>query len=542
MKTRIDPYLLAALVAATTIAATQGYVLTLAEPDLARMVMGLVYGGATGQHLAAGFHYGSEFSFGYYELLYRLVPEAVLHDPDAVAQWFNRAAVAFAGLFALGLALMLNRLVGSTVAVFVTTAFLLSPSVLPLLASGHPAVAASALLFLGCWLVSRCSFERLTGAGLAHLGLAFVALLVGLSFRAEIALAFPFVVLAPLATARQRGTWPLRASVASCAVAAAALACFLWLQRPYVANDTGGALHTFLATFASLGRVARGLGLLVLALGLLTALLLPVFARLRRQELRRQWPALVLVAVLVLPSLAFWLPNPQPVRHLLVPVLGLYLLFGLLVEATVRDGKRALLAGLVLAIGNQLVAELVRPVLVKNYQWQYAAASARRSTQQLPLGLFPLDQMANRTAQAGLRAEAIDLVARRPRELVVMADAQSYMAARLIADDPSLRLARKTIDGVEVLSLSNKERSIYFVDKSAYWPQDILPTVLASGSLSRFPIYLQKSTMSRYDKAAVPALRRYGPVPEMVAGGITQRQVSPSPDWHEAPTAPGHKD
>lgn len=510
MKTRFEIYLLAMPITAMTIAVALGYSTTMAEPDLVRMIAGMVYGGATGQHLQAGFHYGAEFSFGYYELLYRLVPDAVLHDPDLLAEWFNRTGAVFAGLFAFALALMLNRLVGSRIAVFVTTAFLLSPSVLPFLASGHPMVAGCALLFLGCWLVLLSSPQLNARFDIVYLGLAFVALSAGLSFRGEIALAFPFVVLAQMVTAHEKGPGRFKGTVASCIVVAVAFACFLYLQRPFVADGAGGALRTFLMAFASLGAVARGLGLLVLALGLLTTMLLPVLTWSQRQEMRRHWPMILLACALILPSLVFWLPNPQPIRHLLVPVLGLYLLLGLITRPYVGDGKRALLAGLVLAIGNQAVAEVVRPVIVKTYPWPYAAASERRATQKVPLGFFPLDQKANLKAQAGLREEAIRLVARRPRELIVMADSQFYMVQRLIADDPSLRLSRATIDDVEILLLSNDARSIYFVDKSAYWPREILETVLASATLSRFPVYVQKASISRYDRVTVPLSRQYG--------------------------------
>jgi len=164
----------------------------------------------------------------------------------------------------------------------------------------------------------------------------------------------------------------------------------------------------------------------------------------------------------------------------------------------------------VLVVLNQAAAELVRPLIVKHYQWSYAA-DGRRATQQVPLGLFPLDQHANMAAEAKFRDEALALTRRAPERLLVMANQQFYIVAQLLAADPTLRLQTVRVAGLESILVSNSQRHIYLINKDLSWPKDGLAEVLqhAPPALADFPIYVQQATLSQYDKTAVPPARNY---------------------------------
>ena len=207
-----------------------GYGNTMAEPDLTRMMTALVYGKATGLGVSAGYHYGISFSFGYYHLLYALAPSGSLLDPDQSARLLNDVGLAFACLLVFSGCLLFEKLLGSIAAAAASIGFFGCPMMLPFTISGHPQVAAYALLFFAAWLllVAQDRPRRMHSLMLALL--AMLVIEAGLSFRAEIALAFPFIAVASYFNAgtvfRRQVIW----FFSVCAMLAAAYLIFLVLQ------------------------------------------------------------------------------------------------------------------------------------------------------------------------------------------------------------------------------------------------------------------------------------------------------------------------
>lgn len=483
------------------------YDVTLAEPDLARMMAALLYGHATGTNEGAGLHYGLSFSFGYYQLLYALAPDAWLRDPDLAARLINGVGVASGLLCAWTCAAHLARIAGLAAGVCATLLFFLSPMMLPVALSGHPLVPAAACAFAAGWLLLAAD----ESAGRRQRALcrsgAFLLLVAGLTLRAEIVLAFPFLWVAGSRTpsAAQRW-WPY---VWRALLPGAAFLAFLFLQQGYVESSGGaaGRLGRFLASFMSPALVGRGLVVLALATG--AATLLALAPALRSRLLRGREIALALV--LALPGLVLWLPNPQPARHFFFPALAACLLAGLWLSRRRAGAPRAIALAVLLVLANQLAAEALRTPIVARYAWSYPAATARRATQQIPLGLFPLDQWANQAQVEAERAEAIALAARAPGRLLVLADFQHYLIARLIAADPSLQWSESTREGRVVSELRSPARHIVLVEKYHAWPRDAAAEILAGDAWAGWPIYVQRSTLSRFDQAEIPPERRYSP-------------------------------
>lgn len=464
------------------------YHVTLAEPDLVRMMAAFVYGGASGSRLDAGMHYGESFSFGYYELLYALAPAAALRDPDLVAALMNGFGVCAGLLCAWACTAYFNRLFGPVAALLTAAIFFLSPMMLPVALSGHPLIPAAA-----CFFAAGLLLERATGWSWL---LAAALIVAGLSLRAEVALALPFLCIA----GAKRQVLPKALLILAAGMV------FAVLQHRYAAADggAGAKLVRYVQSFLSLSHVGRGVVILVLGAGLATAIGAAFVA------LRRRWSAgLFLPLVLGLPALIAWLPNPHPARHLFFPVLALCLLLGLRVSARLATTPaRAALAAIVIIAANQIAAELARPLIVPHYTWSYPEVAGRRATQRVPLGAFALDQRANKERASRERREAIALASHAPRRLVILGDSQHYLIAHLIAADPGLKWSESAWNGLVLTELASAQRTIVLIEKSRGWPRDVTAEALDEAAWKDWPVYQQPSTVSRYDKTPVPAARK----------------------------------
>lgn len=505
-----------ALVSAA-LTALLGYSVTFGEPDMGSMVVGIVYGAVTGNPQALELQYGMPFSFGFYELLYALIPPELLRSPDHVTHVINSVGLAFSLLFAACVGLMLSRIVARPIALFVTIAFLFSPLAMPFLASGHPFIGACGLLFLALWLLLLAQDQPSPARPLLYGVLALVALVGSMTLRGDIALALPFIPAIWWAVRQRplRDCWRQIALVTLVPVIAFAL--FLVLQRPYVSahGGAGGSLMGFVSKFVALERMGRGMVVFVMVLGLGTiGGLVWGGIRLARQRVATP-PALTLLAlaVLFLPSFLFWLPNPQPARHFLFPLLALFILIGLLWADQLRTMRRALGLALVLVLANQLLAEATRPLIVSRYQWAYDSGGIRRATQQVPMGLFPLDQHANWATQERFHQEAQRLASSAPQRLVFMGDTKEYVLTALLAADPALRMQQVKLGSFDAWLLATDQRRLYLVDKRFQWPRDALALMLGQPEVADYPIYVQGGTMSRYDKTPLPPGRAYPTMP-----------------------------
>lgn len=478
------------------------YHVTLAEPDLVRMVAGMVYGGATGLHEAAGNHYGLAFSFAYYKILYALAPQTWLRDPDAVALLVNGVGIVSGLACALAGTAYFARLLGRAGGVAAATIFFLSPMMLPVVLSGHPLIPAGACVFMGALLLARAEESPASVARYANAAGAMLLLILGLALRAEVVLAFPFLWLA-ITLEKPFGRPVLVALAWKAAVLVVAFAVFLVLQHGYVAASGGAGtrLASFLQTYVSVSRMTRGVFVFMLAAGMAT-LLVAALAAWRLRHHRR----LYIFLALALPALAFWLPNPQPARHFFFAVLAASLIVGAWLAG--KTVARTVVLALLVAVANQVIAELLYSPLVSRYQWSYPAAG-RQPTQQVPLGAFMPAQRANQQQAALEHDEALRLSIQAPQRLLVLADSQHYVIADLIAADPALKWTEQTLNGILVTRLESPSRSIALVEKYSAWPRDVTAEILASPDWQTWPVYVQPFTVSRYDKTPVPENRRF---------------------------------
>ena len=439
------------------------------EIDVAWMIAGVVHGTLAHAPLSGALHYGANFSFGDYALLYLLPPE-VRADPAALAR-----AVNLIGVVSIIAALPLTwrylaRLIGDARAALAVAVFFFSPLVLHVSGSGHPLLPAYALCMAGA-----LALERSALAGI-------VLLAAALSVRAEIALLFPFLALA------QPGV--LRRSLSL----ATALALFFLAQRlalPPAHTGAGGILAS-VAGYYDPRALPRGVALLAWSLGLCTCIAIAASFAWRARLGRR---GALLCAALIVPGLLAWLPNPQPVRHFFTVALGVALLLAWRMAAPAPRRLAVVAAGIVLA--NQALAEAAYPLIVRHYHWTHPTLAERRSVYWAPLGAFVRDAPARRHEQEALYHEAEEVVhaARGVPRLLVLAHNDRYLVARFIAEDPSLVPRVIERGDVSYQELESASRHIVIARLWDQRPRDTAAAILRQPDFAGWQVYGQPSTI-----------------------------------------------
>jgi predicted outer membrane lipoprotein len=481
---------------------------TLTEPDLDRMLAGIIYGNAQGENEAAGKHYGLSFSFGYYKFLYALAPLDWLRNPELLVRLINALGIASGLLCASACAIYLRRVFGRNVAAVTVTLFFLSPMMLPVVLSGHPLIVAATGLFFGGWLLSRSDLEQCQWVFLGYRVGAFVILTLSLTLRAEVVLAFPFLWLAStykLGGFRVESFWKIYGSKAI--VLAGAFVVFLVLQQDYVdSNGSFLTLYSFIQRFFSLSHMPVGLAVLALTVGwvsLIVAFISVIRLRFRSNEF-------FLVSVLALPALTLGLPNPLPARHFFFAGLACAIVIALWLERWEDRVGRTLAAAVCLVFLNQIAAEVTHAPIVSLQEWRAPLVTDRRSMWALPLGAFPLDQISNQEFAELVSNEAVLMAEHVPDRLVIVTDRAHFMIAHLIAAEPELKWTSSQFDGISVSQLTSPTKEIVIVWKrSKTWPKkhDVLADVLQLKQLRDWPVYVQPFTVSKFDRTRVPATR-----------------------------------
>lgn len=481
------------------------------EPDLERTVMAVLYGASSGLHAAAGYHYGLEVSFGYYAAVYHLLPHSVLVHSASLIEAINLIGYVAAVLAMGALALYVARLFGVTAALITCILFGFSPVFLDLGTSGHPQVPGLAFTLISAWLLTYVTdtglqkFRRIA-AGVA----AFLSATVALTFRGDFVLAFPFITLvAADSELASRREW-LKAAGTRVALLAPAFAVFLVLQSLGVGAGSAGEagfVSSFFATFYKLDTIPRGLVVVVLCTGVATML---AFLWLILLRAARSLAVIHSVAILALalPSLAFWLPNSTPGRHLILVTLAVALTIALILTRAARP-QWALPAAALLVISDQAIAEVSHNLLEQRYQWTFPLVTGRRATQSVPMGAFPLDHDAKQELFMRLRNEGRAFARTCTGNVLAFAEEPHYMMLSLFELDPAARMKTVEVDDTRVFQFRGTRCSVDFVEKAAAWHRDALRDFLEAGYDARWPIYFQESRRNPSDRTSVPEERRY---------------------------------
>lgn len=486
----------------------------LGEDDLYRMLVGLLDGARSGAHLASANQYGKAFSFGYIAAVDRFAGPRVLADPERLMALINEigfwAAAAGCCCFWL-LAWLLNGLRSATVAVLL---FALSPMMLELGTSGHPILPAFAFFAAGavCLLLPASGARSIPLAVLGSL-----LLLAALATRAEVILAFPFLVLGRadfcslprfLKCAGRRAIAP--------ALAAAA---FFALKRICVDSTPGtGRLGPFLERFIRLKEIPVGVLVFIFCCGMATTIVgLVAFGRLVRAckaapaAQRAEFLSFAIgPSLLIVAPLAFWLADPRPGRHFILCLAGISMLIGWLISqhAPARPLLGyALVVGIVLS--NQALGALTGPVILRYAPSKIVAlpGGVRHLPRGFPTGsswsyhrAFVAEQL--KTSAFAKRVEgACD-----DKTLVLSLDATQIFSGLYRESNP-WNAEEREFHHFPVLTARIGGRTILVLSENEGWPGDAAADALAEPAFSGYKLVRDPNNISIYDHAIIPPSR-----------------------------------
>lgn len=474
------------------------------EPDVIRMINGVLYDHMSGSGGDASHMYGYSFSFGYYWLLGTLPPD-ILENAARLVASVNLMGRLSAALAVGALGLLIWRLHGlrSSLALCLLLAF--SPMVLELSTYGHPLLLSATALFLGAYaLLEAGSLATIPSLALGLLGGAL--LFSSLAIRSDSLLAFPWVaMIGPRAA--DRGMPRPRYLLRVC-VLVAALAGFLLAQGAVAGAENHGvsAMQAFFSAFYHPRTILKGIVSLALGVGVVTcaATLALTTSLVRRHGMSSSLaPSLVLLAL----ALAFWMPAPTPCRHFFYGLLAIGELFAL-ASARLLSARATLgLAALAMVL-NQIAGELLYRPVVALYPWAYEASSARRATGAVPFGASLPNHETLQGFFGELRQEGRDLARASARDVIVFADYDEYVVLGLL-ERGGVRSWRDTMEaGFRATRIERGEQTFHLVSKVLYWPRDVAADYLTRDPFPHAVLYVQPSTRSRFDREPLPGPAR----------------------------------
>jgi hypothetical protein len=525
----------------------------LGESDLYRVLVGLMDGASSGQGLASDLHYDRDFGFGYLAAFYAFADPVIVRDPDRLMALINQVGF-WSMLPTLLLFWCAVRLVhGSRSALLALVVFAFGPMIPELATSGNQTIPMLGLLFAGAALL----LLPLTGwkAVLAAVA-GGMLLLVGMTVRGELFLALPWLVLSQVDTRSLRSF--LVSGLLRSIAPGLALVAFILLQHHVEASVNTTVATTVGAYFLesySWATVAPGViymlvgcGLATVAAACLAGIYLVWTTLLSRPAALNLQPARMLgpLALIVVP-LVFFLPNPIPTRHFIMPLAGMAILIGTALAGTTPVRRTAIgrMAAVCVALGigvaNQVLAEAVRPALLR-------ANEAHSPYLPLPAA-YPTATHANlgwewrrHAALVEKRAhwQAFGQMLRTSCDthVIVLSDELEQLFSRLYADatpveasrvriavdtgtapiNPALRQdAHAVVAGEGASALTGlmgvtRGRTYIMLEKSHLWPADAVATILADPAYAGYRLIADPYTLSKFDNTPIPADRaaRFG--------------------------------
>jgi hypothetical protein len=494
------------------------------EGDLYRVVLGLLNGKATGLELNDPMQYGIRFGYGYVAMVYwlgELHIFAITHR-ESLIEAMN--AIGFVASLAIVGFLMasLQIMYGAPTALFASTIFLFSPLFMEMATSGHQLLIALAFFFAAnlVLLLDVRGWWKILSYGTASL-----LLFVGLTMRAELPLAFPWLVFAGRPTELSSRRLYIPNVVARSVVCLIAFAIFQTVFHSYIDTPPTGSmsgLSTFMGQFYNLRNVMRGFVICVVGIGLATVVTGGAVLLIERTRIIRDFRLpdfvtsgsnLIGPLALIFIGAAFWIPNPNPARHFTFFLLGLAVLIALSITRRFRLNRvGAIAAGLAIVIANQALAEVVRPIVLRNLQTVYIRFPERNpTTGAVPLGSFPRHH-----ASLAERAEILTNFARmvtgscEPRLLVLTSNGP-LMAGLMFKPQFDSRVGREKVGSHDAFknafTIVRQGQTFLFVDPLEIWPQDPVSVILKDTSLAGYQLLRDPYSISTYDKLAIPASR-----------------------------------
>ena len=520
------PFFLAILAVFTLVIGAYHYRGEFSEDDSYGVLVGLLNGQATGRWSDDPAQYGIRFGYGYVALIYWLADMHVFTiTRDNLIEAINGIGFA-AAIVSTALCMVTLRIMyGATVALIATSVLIFSPLFLEMATSGHQLLIALAF-FLAANLLLVLDVRGIWAIA-AHVA-AILLLFIGLTMRAELPLAFPWLTLALPPHLNPTVRSFSRAIMTRCTVCVIAFALFLivlhyGVHAPVANGNTKAnamnGISTFLAAFYKLDNIPRGFVILAIGCGLMTVLLGSISLAAQAAWLARDphWLKTLLFGAnllapvsLILFGAVFWVPNPNPARHFTFVLLGLSVLAALGVARIFRLGiVGALATGIAIILANQAVAEVVRPTILSHLHSQYLQFPEHdRTTGTVPLGFFTRHHAGIVERREILTNLGRAIAASHEPRLLVVSSYLFQFESLLFAPGADTRITgRVSIGPFTGIKLVRGGQSFVFVDPFLIWPQDPIALILADPELNDYRIFQDPYSLSADDKTQVPADR-----------------------------------
>ena len=520
----------------------------LAESDLYSVLVGLMDGSWSDKGISSSLHYDREFGFGYLAAFYAFVDPIILRDPDRLMALMNQVGFwsMLPGMLLFWCAVRLAH--NSLVATVALLVFALGPMVPEMATSGHQTIPMFGFLCAGAALL----FLPASGwkAVLAAVG-GGLLLLAGLTMRGELFLALPWLVLARIDTRSVRSFF-VSGFLRSIAPLSALIG-FLALQHhieSIVDVSVTSRISTYFLEFYSWATIGPGVIYMVVGCGFATvAVAVAAFLYLgcnslfvHKTPINQGWSELLGPLALIVVPLLFFLPNPQPTRHFIMPLAGMSILIGMALDRHPAIGRVAALAvALGIGIANQVLAEAARPTLLR-------ANEARSPYLPVPTD-YPITTHANLGWEWRRHAALVEKRARWEAfgeklrttcdsNVMVLSDEVEQLLSRLYAGGTPVKANRIRIDvetGMTPLNPTlnqdvhtvvvgegatrltgmmavTRDKTFIILEKSHLWPADAVATILADPAYDQYKLVADPYTLSKFDKTPVPIDRtsRFG--------------------------------
>lgn len=496
----------------------------LGESDLYRVLMGLLDGAVSQEGLASNLHYGRGFGFGYILAFYEFVPAAIMRDPDKVTAIINTVGLLSITCGLVFFWLSVALVYGVRAALMAMVVFAFSPMILELATSGHQILVAFAFLSAAAVFL----FLPVTGWHAIVAALVGMLLLIcGLTMRAEIFLALPYLVLARVKFSSPRVF--VTSLLVRTAAPAAAFAIFFLLKAKVATFPSDGPSSSFFDQFyrwSNLGPgivyLALGCGIVTVTVGALAGLVIVVRGiRSKNGETYRELAEKLVgpIALILVPT-AFWIANPQPARHFILVLAGFAILIGCLGETVWRRNPvAALVALLVIVVGNQALSAAVRPTLLAMNEARSPyrpAPEAYRTFTHAPLGWSWLHHEALDARRRNWNALGDEIATACDAGVIIFSDEAEQLITRLYVGGVPVKAMSSRIDGFVAFTGIRDGRTFIFISKMTGWPADAIKAIVTDHSFDRFQLYNDPYTLSTYDILPIPTDRnaKFGcPIP-----------------------------
>jgi hypothetical protein len=195
--------------------------------------------------------------------------------------------------------------------------------------------------------------------------------------------------------------------------------------------------------------------------------------------------------LLIVPTLAFWIPIGGPDRHFLYVLVGL-------AEIVVQFGsrlfttRRTIALAVLLVVANQGIAEALYAPIVRIYPWRIAVPPGRRAIGTVPLGWSLANHQALARDLIRQREEGRAIARARDPEVVAFLDLAQFTQIAVSEKGP-IAWTDTLENGFHALRMDRPGQSFHLIETRWYSPRNVAAEYLRGQIPRGARVYVQPS-------------------------------------------------